>query len=69
MIPFGHLATVGSVKKSANMRQSLVCEECGRKADVKAIGWRGYLVVAEEDEDEDEVLFFCSTCVAREFSR
>jgi hypothetical protein len=69
MIPFGHLATVGSVKKSANMRQSLVCEECGRKADRKAIGWRGYLVVAEEDEDEDEdeVLIFCSTCAAREF--
>jgi len=55
------------VDKSADVRQSLICAECEREADENAIGWRGYLVDA--DDDEDEVLFFCAMCVAREFSR
>jgi hypothetical protein len=49
----------------------LICTECRREADETATGWRGYLLDADDDEDEDEVevLFFCPTCVAREFSR
>jgi len=57
------------VAETAAVRRSLVCAECGREADAKAVGWLGYLVGADDDEDEDEVLFFCSGCVEREFSQ
>ena len=59
------------MNKSADVRRSLICAECEREADENAIGWHGYLVAADDDDDEDEdgVLFFCATCVAREFSR
>jgi hypothetical protein len=53
------------VGKSADVWQSLICAECKREADEAAIGWRGYLL----DADDDEVLFFRPTCVASEFSR
>ena len=51
------------------MPQALICAECEREAEEAAVGWRGYLVDADDDESEVEVLFFCPTCVAREFSR
>ena len=63
------LLTSRRVDESADVRQSLICAECEREADENAIGWRGYLVAADDDEDEDGVLFFCAMCVAREFSR
>jgi len=44
----------------------LVCVECGRRADREARGWQAHLVVADDDE-EDEVVFFCAQCAAREF--
>ncbi len=54
---------------TSDVRNKLVCEECKREADDRAVGWRGYLVDADDDEDEDEILFFCSRCVEREFSQ
>jgi hypothetical protein len=68
---FGHLAVGGDVDKCADVAQTLICAECRCEADERARGWRGYLVDADEDEhdDKDEILFFCSGCAAREFSR
>jgi hypothetical protein len=51
------------------MPQAMICAECEREAGEAAVGWRGYLVNADDDDSELEVLFFCPTCVAREFSR
>lgn len=48
------------------MVECLICEECGRHATELAEGWRGYLIDLDED-GEDEVGFFCPTCVAHEF--
>ena len=45
---------------------ALFCAECRRRADAEALGWRAYLVDAD-DYDRDDVLFFCPTCAAREF--
>jgi hypothetical protein len=39
----------------------LVCLECGEEADVEAHGWRAYLT------DENEPVFYCAACSAREF--
>jgi hypothetical protein len=46
---------------------ALVCAECGRHDDNGAHGWRGYLVDLDDD-GADEVIFFCPSCVAREFA-
>jgi hypothetical protein len=44
----------------------LICVECGGRADPDARGWQGHLV--EDDDDErDDVIFFCPGCAAREF--
>jgi hypothetical protein len=53
------------------VQRSLICAECRLEADERALGWRGYIVKADEDEldDGDEILFFCSRCAASEFSR
>jgi hypothetical protein len=45
----------------------LVCVECQRRADSKARGWQAYLVEADLDDDEDEIVFYCPACAAREF--
>jgi len=45
----------------------LACSECGRRADTDARGWQGHLVEADEDDDTEEVVFFCPLCAAREF--
>lgn len=57
------------VADTSDVRNTLVCEECKREADDRAVGWRGYLVDADNDDDQDEILFFCSRCVEREFSQ
>ena len=44
----------------------LVCIECGRRSGPAAVGWRGYLVDLDDD-GEDEVVFYCPRCAAREF--
>ncbi len=43
-----------------------VCAECGREDHLRERGWEGHLVDLDED-GEDEILFFCATCAAREF--
>ena len=45
----------------------LVCVECRRRADSQARGWQAHLVESDDNEDEDEVVFFCPACAAREF--
>jgi rubrerythrin len=39
----------------------LICTECGGESQYGAAGWRGY------EADDDEILFFCPVCSAREF--
>jgi hypothetical protein len=41
----------------------LVCQECGKEADVHAHGWRAYLT----DEVESRPVFYCAVCAEREF--
>ena len=45
----------------------LVCVECRRRADAQARGWQAHLVESDDNEDEDEVVFFCPACAVREF--
>jgi len=47
----------------------LVCSECGHHADRDARGWQGHIVEADEDDDTEEVVFFCPLCAAREFGK
>jgi hypothetical protein len=44
----------------------LLCCECGRRSLGVAAGWEGHLVDLDDD-GRDEVVFFCSSCAAREF--
>ncbi len=44
----------------------LVCAECGRGDSDRKPGWEGHLVDLDDD-GEDEILFFCPDCAAREF--
>jgi hypothetical protein len=46
---------------------ALVCMECGADSDAQAQGWRAYLVPAEDDEPEGDILVFCPACARREF--
>ena len=48
---------------------TLVCAECEREAHESARGWLAFLVDLADDEEEPEVVIFCSACRAREFSR
>jgi RNA polymerase subunit RPABC4/transcription elongation factor Spt4 len=41
--------------------------ECGREADETADGWRAYLAVTDESDEELEVDAFCPECASREF--
>jgi hypothetical protein len=47
----------------------LVCVECGCKSGDAERGWQGHLVERDDDgkSDEQEVVFFCPDCAAREF--
>jgi hypothetical protein len=47
---------------------ALTCTECGRRSGGEARGWQGYLVDLDDD-GEDEVVFYCPACAAREFDR
>ena len=42
------------------------CQECGIEAEGDAKGWEAYLVDLDDDGQED-VIFFCPACAAREF--
>jgi hypothetical protein len=44
----------------------LIYVECGARSGQDAAGWRGYRVDIADGGDE-EVLFFCPSCVEREF--
>ena len=45
----------------------LVCVECRRRADPQARGWQAHLVESDDNDDNDELVFFCPACAAREF--
>jgi hypothetical protein len=45
----------------------LVCVECRRRADAQARRWQAHLLESDDNEDEDELVFFCPACAAREF--
>jgi hypothetical protein len=44
----------------------LRCVECETSPDASARGWQGHLVDVDDD-GEDEVVFYCPRCAAREF--
>jgi hypothetical protein len=44
----------------------LICSECACFAGGDARGWQAHLVDLDDD-DEDEVAFFCPSCAASEF--
>ena len=48
------------------LKTALVCGECGRGDSDRERGWEGHLVDLDDD-GEDEILFFCPDCAAREF--
>jgi hypothetical protein len=52
-----HLCVTGS---------ELVCVECERRSAAGAPGWQGHLVDVDDD-GEDEIVFYCPCCAAREF--
>jgi Zn finger protein HypA/HybF involved in hydrogenase expression len=46
---------------------ALRCAECGAES-ADGRGWRAYLVVGpEHDEETEEAVVFCPECAAREF--
>jgi hypothetical protein len=63
MAPFRPRSFAASSESVASAE--LFCAECRQRADSEALGWRAYLVDAD-DYDGDEVLFFCPLCAARE---
>jgi ribosomal protein L44E len=46
----------------------LRCEECGKepRSEQEARRWRAYLIVVDEDEPE-EVVVYCPDCAKRDF--
>jgi len=47
---------------------TLICEECGRQADVEAAGWRVYRVENIEDPGDPALIcVYCPECAEREF--
>lgn len=45
----------------------LVCVECGREAEGRAVGWRAYREDIPSEGDPPAVAVFCPDCAAREF--
>lgn len=43
----------------------LICEECGRQADVVAHAWRTVLTL--EEDDSTQTATYCPECARREF--
>ena len=65
--PFRSLASRREPGDHLDVRPvELFCEECRARSDARALGWRGYLV-DRDDDGEDEVVFYCPRCAAREF--
>jgi hypothetical protein len=62
----GHFPAAADRVNISWVAPRLVCVECRRPADAQARGWQGHLVEADDDEG-DEVVFFCPLCAAREF--
>jgi hypothetical protein len=60
--PFGHLR---SPCESCSINR-MTCEECGHEAIGRAQGWEA-LLVDLDDDGQDEVVFYCPVCAAREF--
>jgi hypothetical protein len=52
-----------------HLRTPLRCAECGREASESDDGWRAYLAVREESDEELEVGVFCRPCAWREFEK
>jgi hypothetical protein len=46
---------------------TLRCEECGRKADDDAAGWRTYLAHEPGSDREPFLVTYCRWCARREF--
>ena len=44
----------------------LVCAECACLSGLRALGWRGYRIDVEED-DEPALAFYCPACAAHAF--
>ncbi len=44
----------------------LTCEECGQTVDDDARGWQAHLLDVDDD-GQDETVFYCPSCSAREF--
>jgi DNA-directed RNA polymerase subunit RPC12/RpoP len=51
------------------LRTPLQCAECGREAGETADGWRAYLAVTDQSDEEVEVDAFCPQCAWREFEK
>ena len=43
------------------------CEECEVEAEEDARGWEAHLADLDDDDGEDELLFYCPVCAEREF--
>ena len=46
--------------------ERLTCTECSTVADDDARGWEAHLV-DKDDDGQDEVVYYCPRCAAREF--
>jgi hypothetical protein len=60
------LAATASAGDDGVVSARLICCECQQRSAATAIGWQGY-VVDLDDDGQDEVVFFCPGCAAREF--
>jgi hypothetical protein len=44
----------------------LVCTDCRRESDARALGWRAYVCEVEEGKERPEVAIFCPFCAPLE---
>jgi hypothetical protein len=47
----------------------LHCQECGRRADERAEGWRGYRVDEPYADEPPELAWYCPRCADRELGQ
>ena len=59
--PLGSASVICGVRPLVN----LICEECGRQADVVAHAWR--TVLTNEDDGSTQTATYCPECARREF--
>jgi Zn finger protein HypA/HybF involved in hydrogenase expression len=58
-----------SERNLESVDRTLRCAECGAEP-ADGLGWRAYLVVGpEHDEETEQAVVFCPECAAREFDR